>query len=114
MAKKSKEQTYGPEYGFMLKKKRSRPPIELDPREWARRTQSTVYINRIKRSVRDVNTYLLLVRNRARGVSGHQRDACHYFADVATVDTERRTRGGNSANSTVAVGQDVLTDSVKY
>ncbi len=81
-----------PHYGFALKAKRRTPPIEVDPREWARRTQTKGYIARIKRSVQLVDSYLLACRGRARGLSGHQVDACHWFADPFGHDSERRTR----------------------
>ncbi len=107
-----KDQLYGPLYGFALNKPRQHPPIECDPREWARRTQSRVYIPRIAKSVRMVNGYLLTVRGHGRGVSGHQKDALHYFADVATFDSERRARG-NRPSSEPSKDTPIL-DSLKY
>jgi hypothetical protein len=83
------------DYGFHLNEPRRYPPIEVDAREWARRTQTRTYIQRIARSVRQINAYLWTVRGRARGVSGHQLDALHYLADTAGSD-ERRARRSNS------------------
>ncbi len=108
---KTKQSPYGPKYGFAINKPRQKPPIEVDPREWSRRTQTDGYIKRIAKSVRQVDTYLILVRGYMRGLSGHQRDACHYFADVSTFDSERRNR---ASNSIVAPGKDILGDSLKY
>ncbi len=99
-----------PNWGFAIRKRRERPPIATDPREWARRTQSTVYIKKIKRSVEQVNAYLHLARGHSRGVSGHQRDACHYLLDASTVDETRRSRRSEQPESDAPV----LVDSLKY
>lgn len=86
-----KDPQYGPKWGFAIPDKRQRPPIDIDPHEWVRRTQTKAYRRQIKRSVQSVNVYLLLYRGRAGGVTGHQRDACHYFAHVNTIEDYRRT-----------------------
>ncbi len=104
--------TDDPNYGFAIDKKRRKPPIEVEPREWVRRTQTNGYVRRIKASVQQVNTYLLLCRGHAGGVSGHQKDACHFLADTMTFDSERRAR--NSRAEKVTPATDVLKDSIKY
>jgi hypothetical protein len=90
---------YGPNWGFAIPDKRERPPIDIDPREWARRTQSKSYIRRIKRSVQSVDGYFMRCRGRMRGLTGHQRDACHYFAAVNTVEDYRRGRSRTDTNA---------------
>ncbi len=100
MAKTKEQSTSDPQYGFALRRKRNRPPIDVDPREWARRTQAKSYIQRVKKAVQMVDTYLLLHRKRTRGLSGHQVDAVHYFLDTNTVDSDRRTRRSAQAAPT--------------
>lgn len=109
---KSSSPLYGPNYGFAINKPRRSPPIEVDPREWVRRTQTSNYRRQIKRLVQNANAYLLLCRGHAGGVSGHQKDACHYFCDVASFDSERRSRGPRTESATPV--KDILADSLKY
>lgn len=103
---------YDGTYGFAIRAKRRSPPIEVDPREWVRRTQTNGYVRRIKASVQLANAYLLLCRKHSGGVTGHQRDACHYFADVSTFDSERRARGSRAEGA--APTKDILSDSLRY
>lgn len=100
MAKIKEQSTNDPQYGFALRRKRNRPPIDVDPCEWARRTQTRGYIKRVKKAVAMVDLYLLLWRKRTRGLSGHQVDAVHYFLDTNTVDSDRRTRRAAQAAPT--------------
>lgn len=93
-----------PHYGFHINRARQHPPVEAHPPEWARRTQSRVYIKRIKRSVELLNHYLWTHRGHGRGCSGHQLDALHYFLDVATFDSERRARGVRKADLVTPAG----------
>lgn len=90
---------YRAQYGFALRTKREYPPIGVDVHEWARRTQTRGYIQRIKRSVTQTNAYLLMVRGRTRGVSGHQLDALHYLLDPLTDDRGRRDRRGDKGDN---------------
>lgn len=106
-----KDPTYGPNWGFAIPDKRNSPPISVSPPEWSRRSQTRGYIQRIKRSVQQVDAYLLLCRGRTRGLTGHQRDACHWFAQESTWDTERRARQGAKPDEGK---RDVLTDSLRY
>jgi len=101
MATKTKER--GPNRGDF----RTYPPVDnCSPADWAWRTKSPVYRRTIKRSVQAVNAYLLLSNPRSRGVSGGQRDFCHFMLDPMTDERKGRRRERDT--------NETPKDSVKY